>query len=104
MNKQKILTSLVSLSILAAPVLALAQPSGNIGSIEALIDVIEKYLWIVFGLIAVIAFVVAGILFLTAGGDPEKVKQARTAFIWGVVGVIVGILAFSIVQIIDTAV
>lgn len=102
MNKQKILTGLVSLSILAAPVLALAQPTGQISSICQLITKIESVVWVVFGLIAVIAIVTAGILFLSAGGNPERVVQARTAFIWGVVGIVVGIVAFSIIAIIGS--
>ena len=102
---KKIVISLIILSILIVPVMAFAQPSGaNIGSLEQLVTAIERPLWIVFGLIALIAFVASGILFLTAGGDAEKVKGARTAFLWGIVGIVVGILAFSIVRIIDSVV
>jgi hypothetical protein len=60
-------------------------------------------MWIIFGGIAVIAFVVSGILFLTAGGAPEKVATARNAAIWGIAGVVVGILAYSILAIVGTA-
>ena len=50
----------------------------------------------VFAAIAVIMFIWAGVTFLTANGAPEKIQQARTAAMWGVVGVIVMILAYSI--------
>ena len=89
---KKIILSLVALSVLAMPVLALAQPSVTITSIDDLVDAVKRPLWIIFGLIALIAFVIAGILFLTAAGSPEKIAQARTAFLWGVVGVVVGIV------------
>lgn len=102
MNKQKILTGLVSVAILASPVLAFAQPTGQITSLCTLIQKVESIVWMAFGLIAVISFVVAGILFLTAAGNPEKVAQARTAFLWGVAGVVVGIIAFSIIAIIGS--
>ncbi len=102
MNKQKILTGLVSFSILAAPVLAFAQPTGQITSICQLVTKIENVVWIVFGIIAVVSFVIAGVLFLTAAGNPEKVAQARTAFLWGVAGVVVGIVAFSIIAIVGS--
>ncbi|GEM_PF-1634771 len=102
MNKQKILTGLVSLTILAAPVLALAQPTGQITNLCQLISKIQTIVWMGFGLIAVISFVVAGILFLTAGGAAEKIQAARGAFLWGVAGVVVGIVAFSIVAIIGS--
>ncbi|MFA4820187.1 MAG: hypothetical protein WC613_04490 [Candidatus Aenigmatarchaeota archaeon] len=102
MNKQKILTGLVSISILAAPVLALAQPTGQITNLCTLIQKIESIVWMGFGLIAVIAFVVAGILFLTAGGAAEKIQAARSAFLWGIAGVVVGIVAFSIIAIVGS--
>ncbi len=103
MNKQKILTGLVSLSILATPIMAFAAPPiNNSLTLCSLVTAIENLVWIIFGLIAVISFVIAGVLFLTAGGNPEKVAQARTAFLWGAAGVVVGIIAFSIIAIIGS--
>src|SRR3989344_4979788 len=64
---------------------------------------ILRAVWIIFTFIAVIAFVVSGVLFLSAQGNPEKIKIARQAVIWGSVGIIVGILAFSIIGIIESA-
>lgn len=100
---KKIVVSLILLSILFVPVMAFAQPTTTIGSLDQLVNAIKRPLWVVFGLIALIAFVIAGILFLTAAGDPEKIKNARNAFLWGVVGIVVGIVAYSIVTIIETA-
>ncbi|OGZ85049.1 MAG: hypothetical protein A2401_03000 [Candidatus Staskawiczbacteria bacterium RIFOXYC1_FULL_38_18] len=60
--------------------------------------------WIVFTIIAVVAFVIAGIIFLTAFGETDKISKAKSAFIWGVVGVIVAILAFGITNLIKTAI
>lgn len=77
---------------------------GSVGSMPELIHKIENLMGLIFGAVAVIAFVVAGILLLTAGGQPEKVQTARQAFIWGVVGVIVGIIAFSIVAIVGSVI
>jgi len=95
--------SLVALSLIAAvlslPTLVLAQKQGI--TLDSLINSIKNASWKVFGVIAVIAFIVAAVLFLTAGGDPEKISAARNAFLWGVAGVIVGILAFSIVTFIE---
>jgi hypothetical protein len=84
--------------------LAFAQPNANITSLGRLVDIVKNVLWIVFGLLVVIAFVTAGMLFLFAGGQPEKVVAARSAAIWGVVGVVVGIVAYSIVRIIESVI
>jgi hypothetical protein len=70
-----------------------------VNSIQSLSIAIANVFWIVFTAIAVIMFVISGILFLTAMGDAEKIKTARLSFIWGVVGVIVGIVAYSIINI-----
>lgn len=45
---------------------------------------------------AVITIVVAGILYATADGDPGKVKTARNAIIYAVVGLLVVLMAFVI--------
>ncbi|MBU4204628.1 hypothetical protein KKE19_00100 [Patescibacteria group bacterium] len=98
MKRNLIALSLIVV-ILAAPVLVLAQKQGL--TLDGIINSIKNATWKVFGIIAIVMFVVAGVLFLTAGGDPEKVGTARKAFIWGVAGVIVGILAFSIITFVE---
>ena len=45
---------------------------------------------------AIVMFVLAGFQMLQAQGDPEGVGKARMSVIWGMVGVALGILAFSI--------
>lgn len=98
---KKILLSLMLLSILALPVAVFAQPVNTITSLNQLADKIKTAAWTVFGIIALVCFVIAGVKFLTAGGVAEKVIEARTAFLWGVAGVVVGILAYSIISIIE---
>ncbi|MCX6718727.1 MAG: hypothetical protein NTY81_03995 [Candidatus Staskawiczbacteria bacterium] len=106
---KKIKITLASLGALLLPVVVFALDAntpptvGGIGNIGNLITSIETFVWMIFGAIAVISFVVAGILFLTAGGAPEKVATARTAAIWGIAGIVVGILAYSILAIVGTA-
>jgi len=107
---KKIALSLICLSVLALPVLAMAADPvlgdrpGEVSDFNSLIKTILDFAWVVFVVLAIIMFIVAGILFLTAQGDPTKVATARNAFLWGVVGIVVGIIAFSIVQIVGTAV
>ena len=111
MNKtQKSILSLAILCIIGVPVMALAltgdvpPTAGSISSLSDLIKNIEIAIWMIFAAIAVIMFVVAGILFLTAQGAPEKVQAARAAFIWGIAGVVVGILAYSVLAVVGTMV
>ena len=104
---KKITLSSILVAAMTLPVAALAQttpPTGvpSISSLSAMITYIEQAMWVIFGGIAVIAFVTAGILFLVAGGQPEKIQAARSAFIWGVAGVVVGIVAYSIIAIVSS--
>lgn len=70
-------------------------------SVTNLIAKILSIFWKVFVAFAVVCFVLAGIMFLTAMGNPEKVKTARNAAIFGAIGIVVAILAYSIVGIIE---
>jgi len=99
MKKSLIALSLIVI-ILTLPVAAAAQKTGI--TLDSLINSIKNAAWKVFGIIALICFVIAGVLFMTAGGEPEKLQKARSAFMWGVAGVIVGILAWSIITIVET--
>ena len=99
---------LISLVALTMPLAALAQlqpyaPGAvHVGSLTDLVQNIERAAGFIFGAIAVLCFLVAGILFLSAGGQPEKLKIARNAVIWGIAGVVVGIVAFSIIAIVGS--
>ena len=103
---KKIIVSLALLSLLAVPVMALAQVGGNPPEISMdlteLGEKITNAVWIVFTVLVVICFVIAGILFLTAAGSAEKIQQARNAFMWGVVGVVVGILAYTMITVVTS--
>lgn len=98
------------MALIAAPITIYAinyDPPGVVdptNGIQNIMNGIISFLWQFFVGLAVIMFIIAGILFLTSNGAPDKITQARNAFIWGVVGVIVAIVAFSIVAIISGAV
>jgi multisubunit Na+/H+ antiporter MnhB subunit len=106
MKKSLIVLSIASLLVLPflASAIDFTPPSGTIGSVPNLVNAILTPVWQVFIGLAVIMVIVAGILFLTAMGSPEKVQTARQALIWGIIGIIVGVLAFSITAIIKMAV
>lgn len=100
MNK-KLVALGTSALLLVFPLAALAfggQP-GPVNIIGA-IDNILGSVWVIFTAVAVLAFLIAGFMFLTSRGDPSGVSKARDAVIWGAAGVVVAIIAFSVVGII----
>ncbi len=77
------------------PDLINGQP-GQAWVVPNVIDNIFGFIWMFFVAFAILMFLVAGFLFLSANGDPAKIKSARNAVLWGSVGMIVGILSFSV--------
>jgi len=99
MNKK--LIALASVIAVSLPLVAMgfnpgATPNSVNLSIQQIIDIVLNFIWPIFAGFAVIMFLVAGFLFLTSQGDPGRVATARLAVLWGVVGVVVGLVAFSI--------
>lgn len=101
--KRKLIALYLITIFLALPIFAvLAQTPDRMEGVtlDSILRGITNAAWQIFGAIAVICFIVAGILFLTAAGNPEKIVIARTAFLWGVAGAIVGLIAFSMLTLI----
>ena len=103
---------LILLGFLALPSVGSAQLTpfcgGNtgtqcVGSIQGIVPAIVSSVWIIFAGLAIICFLFAGIMFLTSQGAPEKLTTARHAVLWGVVGVIVAILAYSAITLVQNA-
>ena len=75
----------------------------NISSITQLGVNISSIMWKIAAVVALVCFVLAGIMFMTAQGQPDKIETAKKAVIWGVVGIIVAIIAYSIINIIGNS-
>jgi len=100
MNK-KLLIATAGTLLLVAPFAAFAFSAGttpgDLGiDISSIVQKILDVLWIIFVGFAIVMFVLAGLKMLQAQGDPGAVGEARMSVIWGMVGVALGILAFSI--------
>lgn len=52
----------------------------------------------VLGIVAVIYIIIGGINYMTSSGEPGKVKKARDTILYAVIGLIVCVLAFAIVN------
>lgn len=52
----------------------------------------------VIGVIAVAVIVIGGIFYVTSAGDAAKAKKGQNAILYGIVGLIIAILAFAIVN------
>lgn len=103
--KYKIFSVLLSFAFLPSFVLAqYAPPSGTDLPDEDLYFIIEGVmLWLlgIIGFIAIIAFVISGTQYLLSAGDQNMIETAKRNMKWSIVGVIVAIIGFVIIQAVD---
>lgn len=70
----------------------LSQPQQVLGTIVKIASLMGQFLMA----LSVIVILYAGFQYMTAGGNEEKVSDATRTLTFAVVGIIVGLLAFSI--------
>jgi Type IV secretion system pilin len=75
-------------------------PPGGIASFQLLLESITNILLVAIPIIAVIAFIVAGFLYVLSAGDSEKASRAKTIIKWNIVAMAVGYLSLAIIRII----
>ena len=114
MNKLKLtliaLAAFVGMATFVPAQVALADPAGEIskgidqagGKNEPSLgsrfqDIVNVMLYII-GAIAVIMIVIGGIRYVTSNGDSGSVKSAKDTILYAVIGLIIAILAYSIVN------
>lgn len=66
----------------------------------SMIQVVINILLYVLGIISVVMIVIGGIRFTTSNGDPASTKTARMTIIYSVVGLVVAILSYAIVNLV----
>ena len=117
-KKIKSLVQAISIIAMTFPALALAAfptPSGlpgagaggyqlpggtglPTGSVSGIVTNIMNWLLLIIGIVGVIGFAIAGILYLTSAGDEERIEKAKQAMLYSIIGVIValaGVLALK---------
>lgn len=96
--------SAISALTLIFPLMALAAtlPTNCNELLAFIANDIGKTLAAFIGAIVVIMLLIAAFQFMTAGGDAEKVKLARTNIVWTIVGLAVALIAFNIPGIISS--
>ena len=52
----------------------------------------------VLALVCVIVIIIGGVNYMTSSGDAGKVKKAKDTILYGVIGLVVCVLAFAIVN------
>ena len=72
---------------------------------DDLISDVNKIINVVLGVLGVVAvgvIIYGGFLFLTAQGDPGRIKKGKDSITWGVIGLIIALLSWSIINFVLT--
>lgn len=104
---KKSIAALLACLIMALPVVALAQYAAPTdtqlpgASVYDIIKGVMQWILAIVGIIGVIGFAIAGILYLTAAGDETQIDKAKKAMTYSIIGVIValfGLVALTAVE------
>jgi len=74
------------------------KPVGGNVDLWKTIQTIINVILAVVGVIAVIMIIIGGIQYTTSAGDPGKVKKAKDTILYGIVGLVIALAAFAIVN------
>jgi phosphoglycerol transferase MdoB-like AlkP superfamily enzyme len=89
-----------AMSFAAVPEESIPEPA--ITDVQGVYDFVFQFVNIIFTLLLILAVVfilVAAYKYLTAGGDPDKVKSANQSLLFALVAVAVAVLARSFIAI-----
>lgn len=79
MKKTLITLALIGIVL---PGVAFADLPGMVGKVQSVLTGIGTAL-------VIVAILIAGILFLLANGEPDKISQAKKALLWAIIGGVV---------------
>jgi len=93
MKNSKLLITVLTLTVMASPILVMAQ-AANPGQtfLNTLQNITKLAMNVLIG-VGVLFLVLAGFYFVFARGDESKLGTARSMLLWSVIGIAVGVLA-----------
>ncbi len=77
----------------------LTQVNSNVGAetdLNKSIGLILNVVYSVIGIVAVVMIILGGVNYATSQGDPGKVKKGKDTIMYGVIGLVIVLLAFAI--------
>lgn len=80
----------------ANPSSAICKSSGD--DVGAIVKNVVNVLLYILGIISVIMIIVGGIRYTTSGGDSSGVKSAKDTILYAIIGLVVAIMAYAIVN------
>lgn len=83
----------VSVASALAPALAFAQQYNTVSDVLNRLCTIVGYVFAVLIFLTIVFVIYAAFMYMTAAGDPEKVKKANATILYAAIGLAIAILA-----------
>jgi len=115
---KNIIKKILSTSLLALPVAVFAASFSNpptevinptlavklvsLSGILGLVKIVVNFIGSMFFAVSAVFILYAGYLYLTAEGETEKVGTAKTQLIYSLIGIAIGLVAFSATAIVSS--
>mgnify|MGYP001592809766 CR=1 FL=1 len=80
---------------------AVFSPAGLFNNLGELMSNIIQIMISIGGILCIIFIIVGGFKFVTSGGDEKKLASAKGTLTYAIVGLIVIILAFAMIQVVQ---
>ena len=78
--------------------IAQAGPMSTAPPLSSLVENVANFVTSLIAVIAILVIVVAGIMYMMSGGDTARVQVAKKALIGGITGLVIALLALTIVH------
>ena len=97
-------SALLGQLIIFSPLFVYAQPNAFPNEAWTLQDIVDlmgviRNFFLIAGVIAVVVFMIwSGISYLTAGGNDQKLKDAKKRFLWTIIGTAIVLATFAIIS------
>lgn len=75
----------------------------NLAGSGGIFETVTNILLFLIGAIAVIMLVVGGIRYVISGGDQNQVTAAKNTIMYAIIGIVVAIIAYAVVQFVITS-
>lgn len=107
---KKIRNLAIKIAVLATPLVSFAQPSTSVeapdigtpvstltfGSLWTRVGVWVNWITAIIGVAALIFLLYGAYMYISAGQNEDNLKKAKASVLYGVIGAVVAVLAFSI--------
>ena len=79
------------------------QTVGASDNLHSSVGVILNIVYSIIGIVAVVMVVIGGVSYATSQGDPGRLKKAKDTILYGIIGLVIVLMAFAITNFVLTA-